>query len=219
MGLCASVCLWVHLLTLSNINISETSWLIEIKFHLKHHWDREMAAYGFGIHKTSSLISMATDSSHRVIMGETLVCTLAPPFLIGSSSFLQITSTTIKSLMGLKFSKSQLMDYGGSYHVICEIYPHTKVHVISLITLILSTSEKFHTLSLFLGGSFALGLDCTASTISSSSNASRTVSRSYFRLLIAYFKVFHIYQGLSRVSNGFVSRIHLYIIESHHAVA
>ena len=33
--------------------------------------------------------------------------TLAPPFLIGSSSFLQVTSRTIKSQMGLKFSKIQ----------------------------------------------------------------------------------------------------------------
>ena len=31
--------------------------------------------------------------------------TLAPSFLIGSSLFLQVTSTTIKSRMGLKFGK------------------------------------------------------------------------------------------------------------------
>ena len=31
--------------------------------------------------------------------------TQAPPFLIGSASFLQVTSTTIKSQTGLKFSK------------------------------------------------------------------------------------------------------------------
>ena len=31
--------------------------------------------------------------------------TLAPLFLIGSSSFLQVTITTIKSRIGLKFSK------------------------------------------------------------------------------------------------------------------
>ena len=30
---------------------------------------------------------------------------LAPPFLIGSSLFLQVTSTTIKSQMGSKFGK------------------------------------------------------------------------------------------------------------------
>ena len=44
-----------------------------------------------------TLVSMATDSSHRVIMGKNLVATLAPPFLIGSSSFFQVTRATIKS--------------------------------------------------------------------------------------------------------------------------
>ena len=42
-------------------------------------------------------MSMATDSSHRVIMGENLVNTLAPSFLIGFSSYLQVTRTTIIS--------------------------------------------------------------------------------------------------------------------------
>ena len=42
---------------------------------------------------------MATDSSHRVINnGENVVNTLAPSFLIGSSSFLQVTRTIIISL-------------------------------------------------------------------------------------------------------------------------
>ena len=34
-----------------------------------------------------------------------VVTTLAPSFLIGSSSFLQVIGTTIKSRMGLKFSQ------------------------------------------------------------------------------------------------------------------
>ena len=34
-----------------------------------------------------------------------VVSTLAPSILIGSFSFLQVTRTAIKSLMGLKFSK------------------------------------------------------------------------------------------------------------------
>ena len=42
-------------------------------------------------------MSMATDSSHRVIMGENVVSSLAPSFLIGSSSYLQLTRTTIIS--------------------------------------------------------------------------------------------------------------------------
>ena len=36
------------------------------------------------------------------------MATLAPLFLIGSSSFLQVTSTNIKSWMGLKFVQIRL---------------------------------------------------------------------------------------------------------------
>ena len=38
-------------------------------------------------------------------MGENLVVTLAPSFLIESSSFLQVTRTTIKSRLSSKFSQ------------------------------------------------------------------------------------------------------------------
>ena len=58
--------------TLSNMNISETSWPIVIKFHQKHHWGWGLAALGFGPDRIRTLVSMATDSSHRVIMGKTL---------------------------------------------------------------------------------------------------------------------------------------------------
>ena len=51
------------------------------------------------------MVSMATDSSNRVIMGENLVTTLAPSFSICSSLFLQVTRTTIKSRMGSRFGK------------------------------------------------------------------------------------------------------------------
>ena len=34
--------------TLYNMNISETSWPIIIKFHQKHHWGRGLIALGFG---------------------------------------------------------------------------------------------------------------------------------------------------------------------------
>ena len=57
---------------LSKINISETSRPIVIKFHQKHHWGRGLAALGFGPDRNRTLVSMATDSSHRVIMGKTL---------------------------------------------------------------------------------------------------------------------------------------------------
>ena len=67
-----SVSLCVRPFTLSNMNISETSWPIIIKFHQKHHWDEGLAALGFGSDRIRTLVSMATDSSHRVIMGKTL---------------------------------------------------------------------------------------------------------------------------------------------------
>ena len=58
--------------TLSNVNISETSWQIVIKFHLEHHWGGGLTALSFGLDMIRTLVSMATDSSHRVIMGKTL---------------------------------------------------------------------------------------------------------------------------------------------------
>ena len=57
--------------TLSNMNISATSWLIEMKFYLKHHWGGGKASIGFDPDWIRTLVSMATDSSHRVIMGKT----------------------------------------------------------------------------------------------------------------------------------------------------
>ena len=65
-SVCPSVRPSVRPSTLSNMNISETSRPIAIKFYLKHHWDGGKAALGFG----ADLVSMATDSSHGVIMGK-----------------------------------------------------------------------------------------------------------------------------------------------------
>ena len=58
--------------TLSDMNISKTSWPIIIIFNLKHHWGGGFAALGFGPDRIRTLVSMATDSSHRVIMGKIL---------------------------------------------------------------------------------------------------------------------------------------------------
>ena len=58
--------------TLSNMNISETSWLIVIKFHLEHYLGGGLTALGIGPDRIRSLVSMATDSSRRVIMEKTL---------------------------------------------------------------------------------------------------------------------------------------------------
>ena len=52
------------------MNISETSGLIATKFYLKHHLVGGKAALGFGRDRNRTLVSMATDSSHRVIMGK-----------------------------------------------------------------------------------------------------------------------------------------------------
>ena len=58
--------------TLSNMNISETSGSIVTKFYLRHHWVGGKDAIGFGPDRIGTLVSMATDSSHRVIMGKML---------------------------------------------------------------------------------------------------------------------------------------------------
>ena len=63
------------------------------------------AALGFGPDRIGTLVSMVTDSSHRVIMGENVVTTLAPSFLIGSSSYLQVMRTSITSQTSSKFGQ------------------------------------------------------------------------------------------------------------------
>ena len=62
----------LRLLTLSNMNISATSRPIGMKLYLKHHWGGGKASVGFGLDRIRTLVSMATDSSHRVIMGKTM---------------------------------------------------------------------------------------------------------------------------------------------------
>ena len=39
---------------------------------LAHHWGGGLIALGFGYDRIRTLVSMATDSSHRVIMGKIL---------------------------------------------------------------------------------------------------------------------------------------------------
>ena len=62
----------VHLLTISNKNISATIRLIGIKFYLKHQWGAGKAALGFRPDQIRTLVSMKTDSPQRVIMGKKL---------------------------------------------------------------------------------------------------------------------------------------------------
>ena len=71
--------------TISNMNISATSGPIATKFYLKHHWARGKAALGFGPDRIRTLVSMATESSRRVIMEKTvsplfLGCYSSDPF-------------------------------------------------------------------------------------------------------------------------------------------
>ena len=75
----------VRVSTLSNMNISVTNGLIATKFYLKHHWVGGKAAFGFGSDRIRTLVSMATESSHRVVMEKTvsllfLACFSSDPF-------------------------------------------------------------------------------------------------------------------------------------------
>ena len=62
----------VRLSTLSNINISETSWPTKIKCNLEHYWGVGLTTIGFGPDRIRTRVSMATDSSHKFIMGKIL---------------------------------------------------------------------------------------------------------------------------------------------------
>ena len=66
---CMCVCICVS--TLSNMNISPTSGPIAIKY-LKHHcihWGGEKDVLGFGSGRIGTLVSMTTNSPHRVTIG------------------------------------------------------------------------------------------------------------------------------------------------------
>ena len=65
-----SVCASTRASTHLNINISETRGPIATKFYLKHHWDEGKAVLGFRPDRIGTLVSRATDSFHRVIMGK-----------------------------------------------------------------------------------------------------------------------------------------------------
>ena len=65
-------CASVRPFTLSNMNISATSWPMGMKFYLKHHWGGGKASVAFDPARIRTLVSMAIDSSHRVTMGKTV---------------------------------------------------------------------------------------------------------------------------------------------------
>ena len=66
----------VRALTLSNMNIFATSRPIATKFYLKHYWAGGKAASEFWPDRIGTIVFMATDSSHRVIMGKILLALL-----------------------------------------------------------------------------------------------------------------------------------------------
>ena len=71
--------------TFSNMNIAATSGPITIELYQKHHLDGGKAASGLVPDWIKILVSMATDSSHRVIMEKTvwllfLSCFSSDPF-------------------------------------------------------------------------------------------------------------------------------------------
>ena len=55
------------------MNISATSGRITMKFYQKHHWDGGKAALGFWPDRIGTLVTMATESSHRLIMEKTVL--------------------------------------------------------------------------------------------------------------------------------------------------
>ena len=81
--------------TFSNMNISATSGPITMTFYQKHHWDRENAALGFKPDRVQTLVSMATDSSHRVIIAVFL------PILL----YLQVMMTCMGAQRSSKFRR------------------------------------------------------------------------------------------------------------------
>ena len=64
-----SVCVSVNIFKLEYLR---NQWPIVTKFYLKHHWGGGLIALGFGPGRIGTLVSMATNSSHRFIMGKML---------------------------------------------------------------------------------------------------------------------------------------------------
>ena len=89
--------------TLSNMNISATSWPIGMTFYLKHHWGGGKASVGFDLDRIRTLVSMATDSSHSY--NGKMTSSRFRMLLIGSFSYLQVTMTYIRAWMSSKFGR------------------------------------------------------------------------------------------------------------------
>ena len=66
------MCVWLCVCGHFQTRISLQPVGIVTKFYPNHHWGGGNAALGFGLDRVGTLVSMATDSSHRVIMGKML---------------------------------------------------------------------------------------------------------------------------------------------------
>ena len=65
----------------------------------------ERASSGFGPDRIRTLVSIATDSSHRIIMGENIVTTLGLSILIGSLLLHVTRTSSITSKTSSKFGQ------------------------------------------------------------------------------------------------------------------
>ena len=94
-------------------NISQTSWLIEIKFYVKYDFGGGKVASGFGADWIKTLVSVATDSSHRTIMGKPVFSSFLScfdPILF----ILACNADEHESLKELEFWTNQTTEYGVS---------------------------------------------------------------------------------------------------------
>ena len=89
------------------MNIYATSGPITMKFYQKHHWDGRKAALGFWPDRIKTLVSMPTDSSHRVIMEKMVFATFSQLFFIRSYLYLQVMMTCMEAQKSSKFSQIQ----------------------------------------------------------------------------------------------------------------
>ena len=87
------------------MNISASSGSITMEFNQKHHWEGGKAALGIGPDRIKFLVSMATDSSHRVIMDKKGVATFSQLFFIRSFLYLQVKMTCMGVRRSSKFSQ------------------------------------------------------------------------------------------------------------------
>ena len=63
-----------------SMNISETNGQITTKFYLKHYWSGGKATLPYGLDRSRTLVSMAPDSLHRVIIGKICHCVFLAVF-------------------------------------------------------------------------------------------------------------------------------------------